>query len=103
MKFLILFFFILFNLFIYNSSYAGIGAGPAIHDRNVIPLLKPQIQPSDKKIKKLDPITGSLRIDDSGSRSTGFIKSTIGLNFNDSFQKGETITLRQIHTSGGGS
>lgn len=103
MKFLILFFFILFNLFIYNTSYAGVGAGPAIHDRNVIPLLKPQIQPSDKKIKKLDPVTGSLRIDDSGSRSTGFIKSTIGLNLNDFFQKGETITLRQIHTSGGGS
>lgn len=104
MKFLILLNFTLLNLFIYNISYAGLGAGPAIHDRNVIPILKPQIQPSEKKIiKSLNPITGSLRIDDSGSRSTGFSKSTLGLNFNDSFQKEETIALRQIHTSGGGS
>jgi hemolysin activation/secretion protein len=104
MRFLFLLFITLFKLFIFNSAYAGLGAGPAIHDRNVVPLIKPQTQPSEKKIiRSLDPITGSLRIDDSGSRSTGFTKSTLGINFNEPFQKGETITLRQIHTSGNGS
>ncbi len=104
MRFLFLLFITLFKLFIFNSAYAGLGAGPAIHDRNVVPLIKPQTQPSEKKIiRSLDPITGSLRIDDSGSRSTGFTKSTLGINFNGPFQKGETITLRQIHTSGNGS
>jgi len=104
MRFLFLLFITLFKVFIFNSAYAGLGAGPAIHDRNVVPLIKPQTQPSEKKIiRSLDPITGSLRIDDSGSRSTGFTKSTLGINFNGPFQKGETITLRQIHTSGNGS
>ena len=104
MRFLFLLFITLFKVFILNSAYAGLGAGPAIHDRNVVPLIKPQTQPSEKKIiRSLDPITGSLRIDDSGSRSTGFTKSTLGINFNGPFQKGETITLRQIHTSGNGS
>lgn len=104
MRFLFLLFITLFKFFIFNSAYAGLGAGPAIHDRNVVPLIKPQTQPSEKKIiRSLDPITGSLRIDDSGSRSTGFTKSTLGINFNGPFQKGETITLRQIHTSGNGS
>ena len=94
----------LFNLFIYNIAYAGLGAGPAIHDRNVIPLPKPQTEPSNiTTTKTLDPITGTLRIDDSGSRSTGFTKSTLAINFNGPFQKGETITIRQVHTSGGGS
>ena len=104
MRLLILLFFTLFKVFISSAAYAGLGAGPAIHDRNVIPLPKPQTQPSDKIIiKSPDPITGSLRIDDSGSRSTGFTKTTLGINFNGPFQKGETITLRQIHTSGSGS
>jgi len=104
MRFLFLLFFTLFIVSICNIAYAGLGAGPAIHDRNVIPLPKPQTQPSDKIIiKSPDPITGSLRIDDSGSRSTGFTKTTLGINFNGPFQKGETITLRQIHTSGSGS
>jgi hemolysin activation/secretion protein len=104
MRFLILVFFIFFTSSVYNIAHAGLGAGPAIHDRNVIPLPKPQTQPPDKTpIRSLDPVTGSLRIDDSGSRSTGFTKSTLGINFNGPFQKGETITLRQIHTSGGGS
>jgi hemolysin activation/secretion protein len=104
MRFLILLFFTLFIVSICNISYAGLGAGPAIHDRNIIPLPKPQTQPLDKiTIRSLDPITGSLRIDDSGSRSTGFTKSTLGINFNGPFQKGEAITLRQIHTSGSGS
>ena len=104
MRFLILLFFTLFIVSICNISYAGLGAGPAIHDRNIIPLPKPQTQPLDKTtIRSLDPITGSLRIDDSGSRSTGFTKSTLGINFNGPLQKGEAITLRQIHTSGSGS
>ena len=61
MRFLFLLFIILFKVFIFNSAYAGLGAGPAIHDRNVVPLIKPQTQPSEKKIiRSLDPITGSL-------------------------------------------
>ena len=104
MRFFIILFFILFNIIVCKTAYAGLGAGPAIHDRNIIPLPKPQTQPLDKtKIRNLNPITGSLRVDDSGSRSTGFTKSTLGVNFNGPFQKGETITVRQIHTSGSGS
>ena len=104
MRFLFFIYFILFNYFINYEVMAGIAAGPAVHDRNIIPLLKPQTQFSDKKIiKNLDPITGVFRVDDSGSRSTGFVKSTLGVNFNDTLKRGETITLRQIHTNGGGS
>jgi hemolysin activation/secretion protein len=104
MKFLFIIYVILLNFFINYEVLAGIAAGPAVHDRNIIPLLKPQTQFSDKKIiKSLDVITGVLRVDDSGSRSTGFVKSTLGVNFHDTLKRGETITLRQIHTNGGGS
>jgi len=84
--------------------YAGIGSGPAIHDRNVIPLPRPTTEPKTNTVSKsINPITGILRIDDSGSRSTGFTKGLIGISFNDFLKKGETLTIREIHTSGNGS
>jgi len=86
------------------TVYAGIGSGPAIHDRNVIPLPRPTTEPkTDTGSKSINPITGILRIDDSGSRSTGFTKGLIGISFNDFLKKGETLTIREIHTNGGGS
>ena len=89
---------------IISSLYAGIGSGPAIHDRNVIPLPRPSTEPKENKADKpLNPITGILRIDDSGSRSTGFTKGLIGISFNDFLKQGETFTIREIHTSGNGS
>jgi hemolysin activation/secretion protein len=91
-------------VFFIDNAHAGLGAGPAVHDRNIIPLAKPQIRLSDNKaLRNLNPVSGIFRIDDSGSRSTGFIKSTLGVNFNQPFKKGETISIRQIHTNGGGS
>ena len=100
MRFLI----ILFLSFSINNLYAGIGSGPAIHDRNVIPLPRPTTEPkSDPTQKTVSPITGILRIDDSGSRSTGFTKGLIGISFNDFLKQGETFTIREIHTSGNGS
>jgi len=84
--------------------YAGIGSGPAIHDRNVIPLPRPTTEPKENtSVKPLNPITGILRIDDSGSRSTGFTKGLIGISFNDFLKQGETFSIREIHTSGNGS
>lgn len=100
MRFLI----ILFLSFSINNLYAGIGSGPAIHDRNVIPLPRPTTEPkSDATQKTINPITGILRIDDSGSRSTGFTKGLIGISFNDFLKQGETFSIREIHTSGNGS
>jgi len=102
MRFLILLF--LFLSQINSSLYAGIGSGPAIHDRNVIPLPRPTTEPKENTaVKPLNPITGILRIDDSGSRSTGFTKGLIGISFNDFLKQGETFTIREIHTSGNGS
>ncbi len=100
MRFLV----ILFLSFTINNLYAGIGSGPAIHDRNVIPLPRPTTEPkSDPTQKTVSPITGILRIDDSGSRSTGFTKGLIGISFNDFLKQGETFSIREIHTSGNGS
>ena len=100
MRFLV----ILFLSFTINNLYAGIGSGPAIHDRNVIPLPRPTTEPkSDLTQKTVSPITGILRIDDSGSRSTGFTKGLIGISFNDFLKQGETFSIREIHTSGNGS
>ena len=102
MRFLILA--ILFFSQITNLLYAGIGSGPAVHDRNVIPLPRPTTEPKEKSVSSsINPITGILRIDDSGSRSTGFTKGLVGISFNDFLKKGETLTIREIHTSGGGS
>jgi hemolysin activation/secretion protein len=102
MRFLILLF--LFLSQINSSLYAGIGSGPAIHDRNVIPLPRPTTEPKENTAAKpLNPINGILRIDDSGSRSTGFTKGLIGISFNDFLKQGETFTIREIHTSGNGS
>jgi len=102
MRFLILLF--LFLSQINSSLYAGIGSGPAIHDRNVIPLPRPTTEPKENTaVKPLNPINGILRIDDSGSRSTGFTKGLIGISFNDFLKQGETFTIREIHTSGNGS
>jgi hemolysin activation/secretion protein len=102
MRFLILLF--LFLSQINSSLYAGIGSGPAIHDRNVIPLPRPTTEPKENTAAKpLNPITGILRIDDSGSRSTGFTKGLIGISFNDFLKQGETFSIREIHTSGNGS
>ena len=87
-----------------NNLYAGIGSGPAIHDRNVIPLSRPATEPKTNSAQKtVNPISGVLRIDDSGSRSTGFTKGLIGISFNDFLKQGETFTIREIHTSGNGS
>ena len=87
-----------------NNLYAGIGSGPAIHDRNVIPLPRPATEPKTNSAQKtVNPISGVLRIDDSGSRSTGFTKGLIGISFNDFLKQGETFTIREIHTSGNGS
>ena len=102
MRFLILA--ILFFSQITNLLYAGIGSGPAVHDRNVIPLPRPTTEPKEKSVSSpINPITGILRIDDSGSRSTGFTKGLVGISFNDFLKKGETLTIREIHTSRGGS
>ena len=53
MRFLI----ILFLSFTINNLYAGIGSGPAIHDRNVIPLPRPTTElksdATQKSLKKL--------------------------------------------------
>ena len=101
-KFLIFLFFILNQ--ITSKLYAGIASGPAIHDRNVIPLPRPLTElKTDSPTQVVDPITGIIRIDDSGSRSTGFTKGLLGISFNDFFKKGETITIREIHTSGNGT
>ena len=87
-----------------NNLYAGIGSGPAIHDRNVIPLSRPATEPKTNSAQKtVNPISGVLRIDDSGSRSTGFTKGLIGISFNDFLKQGETFSIREIHTSGNGS
>jgi hypothetical protein len=93
MRFLILVFIFLSQI---NSFlYAGIGSGPAIHDRNVIPLPRPTTEPKENtSVKPLNPITGILRIDDSGSRSTGFTKGLIGISFNDFLKQGETFSIR---------
>ncbi len=57
MRFFIILFFSLFNIIVCKTAYAGLGAGPAIHDRNIIPLPKPQTQPLEKiKIRNLNPI-----------------------------------------------
>ena len=101
-KFLIFLFFILTQTI--TNLYAGIASGPAIHDRNVIPLPRPLTEPKVGTVPApINPITGILRIDDSGSRSTGFTKGLIGISFNDFLKKGETLTIREIHTSGNGT
>jgi hemolysin activation/secretion protein len=101
-KFLIFLFFILNQ--ITSNLYAGIASGPAIHDRNVIPLPRPLTElKTDSPTQVVDPITGIIRIDDSGSRSTGFTKGLLGISFNDFFKKRETITIREIRTSGNGT
>ena len=102
MRFLVILFFVLIQTI--TNLYGGIGSGPAIHDRNVIPLPRPSTEPKvDTVPKPINPITGILRIDDSGSRSTGFTKGLVGISFNDFLKKGETLTIREIHTSGNGS
>ena len=63
MRFLVILFFVLIQAI--TNLYAGIGSGPAIHDRNVIPLLRPLTEPKvDTVPKPINPITGILRIDD---------------------------------------
>lgn len=102
MKFLVILFLILSQAI--TNLHAGIGSGPAIHDRNVIPIPRPSTEPKVDTVPKLiKPITGILRIDDSGSRSTGFTKGLVGVSFNDFLKKGETFTIREIHTSGNGT
>jgi hemolysin activation/secretion protein len=87
-----------------TNLYAGIASGPAIHDRNVIPLPRPLTElKTDSPTQVVDPITGIIRVDDSGSRSTGFTKGLLGISFNDFLKRGETITIREIHTSGNGT
>jgi hemolysin activation/secretion protein len=103
-SFSVFIFLTLILVFFIDNSHAGLGAGPAVHDRNIIPLAKPQTNLSDNKaLKNVNPVYGFFRVDDSGSRSTGFIKSTLGVNFDQPFKKGETISIRQTHTNGGGS
>jgi hemolysin activation/secretion protein len=103
-SFSVFIFLTLILVFFIDNAHAGLGAGPAVHDRNIIPLAKPQTNLSDNKaLKNVNPVYGFFRVDDSGSRSTGFIKSTLGVNFDQPFKKGETISIRQTHTNGGGS
>jgi hemolysin activation/secretion protein len=103
-SFSVFIFLTLILVFFIDNAHAGLGAGPAVHDRNIIPLAKPQTNLLDNKaLKNVNPVYGFFRVDDSGSRSTGFIKSTLGVNFDQPFKKGETISIRQTHTNGGGS
>ena len=102
MRLFILLFFFIFS--IQTLLNAGIGSGPTVHDRNVIPLPRPTTKPRVDDISSSTNLTtGILRIDDSGSRSTGFTKGLIGISFNDFLEKGETLTIKEIHTSGNGS
>jgi len=97
-SFSVFIFLTLILVFFIDNAHAGLGAGPAVHDRNIIPLAKPQTNLLDNKaLKNVNPVYGFFRVDDSGSRSTGFIKSTLGVNFDQPFKKGETIYIRQTH------
>ena len=45
-------------------------------------------------------VTGNVKFDNHGSRSSGYARGTFLLNMNSILNRGETITLQNVHTTG---
>ncbi|MEK9959752.1 MAG: hypothetical protein VW541_05000, partial [Pelagibacteraceae bacterium] len=76
----LLFFCLFFPIF--SLGYGG----PTVNDRNVIPVYTPSF---DKPNFNKTP--GKLNINNSGSKNSGYIKSTLNYSFNDVLKPGDTF------------
>jgi len=54
-------------------------------------------------LNKTDPSKARVRVDNSGSRTSGFVKSTSTLSYDNFFNMGESFGLKQVHTAANGT
>ena len=87
---------LLFCLFfpIFSFGYGG----PTVNDRNVIPVYTPSFEKPN-----FNKAPGKLNINNSGSKNSGYTKSTLSYSFKDFLKPGDTFGLKQIHTGGNGT
>lgn len=55
------------------------------------------------ELKNTDPDKASIRVDNSGSKTTHYVKATSALSYNNTFGLGETLGLKQVHTMANGT
>ena len=55
------------------------------------------------ELKNSDPSKASIRIDNSGSKTTHYVKTTTSFSYDNAFNQGETLGLKQIHTMANGT
>ena len=52
------------------------------------------------EVSESELVSGNVKADNHGSRSSGFARSTSLVNFNGLFNLGETLTFQNVHTTG---
>ena len=52
------------------------------------------------EVSESELVSGNIKADNHGSRSSGFARSTSLVNFNGLFNLGETLTFQNVHTTG---
>tara|TARA_B100001778_G_scaffold291163_1_gene261043 strand:- start:770 stop:2470 length:1701 start_codon:yes stop_codon:yes gene_type:complete len=52
------------------------------------------------EVSESELVSGNVKADNHGSRSSGFARSTSLVNFNGLFNLGETLTFQNVHTAG---
>ena len=52
------------------------------------------------EVNESELVSGNVKADNHGSRSSGFARSTSLVNFNGLFNLGETLTFQNVHTTG---
>ena len=55
------------------------------------------------QLKNTDPDKGSIRLDNSGSKTTHYIKTTSAFSYSNALNLGETLGLKQTHTMANGT
>ena len=92
--------FILLKLFLFLVfiNYAHSYGGPSVNDRNVRPVYTPKFSKSGYK-----KLPGKINLNNSGSKNSGYTKSTISYSFNDVLKDGDYFGVKQIHTAGNGT
>ena len=91
---------VLFKLFflLTFSNYAYSYGGPSVNDRNVRPVYTPKFQKGYNK-----KLPGKINLNNSGSKNSGYTKSTFSYSFKDVIKNGDNLGVKQIHTAGNGT
>ena len=55
------------------------------------------------ELKNTDPDKASIRVDNSGSKTTHYVKTTSAFSYSNAFELGETIGFKQVHTMANGT